>query len=144
MTALNNTWDLSRPDITPYAFSRPFWEATREKRLLIQYCPVSGQYQFLPRPVSIFTGTRTLEWREVSGRGALFSYTIAWRGPDVFRGHEPYAVGMVTLDAGVNIIGNVVNCERADMRIGMRLEPYWHPLSDGKHLLMFQPEQTPA
>lgn len=143
-TPLNNTFDVSRPDVTPYNFSRPFWEATREKKLLIQYCPASGRYQFLPRPVSIFTGTRKLEWREVSGRGTLFSYTIASRGPDVFRGHEPYAVGMVTLDEGVNIIGNVVNCDRGALRIGMRVAPHWHPMADGKHLLMFQPEQGPA
>jgi uncharacterized OB-fold protein len=142
MTALNNTWNVSRPEITPYPFSRPFWKATREKKVLIQYCLETGQYQFYPRPVSIFTGTRRLEWREVSGKGQLFSYTIAWRGYDTFRGHEPYAVGTVTLDVGVNIIGNIVGCDTDALRIGMRLEPYWHPLSDGKHLLMFQPEQS--
>jgi uncharacterized OB-fold protein len=137
---LNSTFDVMRSEIVPYAFSRAFWEATREKRLLIQRCVATGQYQFLPRPVSIFTGTRDLEWCEVSGRGELFSYTVAWRGPDAFRGHEPYAVGTVTLDVGVNIVGNIVRCDHENLRIGMRLEPHWHPLADGKHLLMFQPE----
>ena len=136
---LNDTWDVPRVDIAPYNFSKPFWEATRQKRLVIQYCTATGRYQFYPRPVSIFTGTRRLEWREVAATGTLFSYTIAHRGPDPFRGFEPYAVGTVTLDVGVNIVGNIIRCARKDLRIGMALGPYWHPLPNGMHLLMFQP-----
>jgi len=26
----------------------------------------------------------------------------------------------------------------------MKVKPYWHPLGDGTHLMMFQPEHEPA
>ena len=141
---LNDTLSVAR-SVPCSDLAAPYWEATRRKQLRLQYCTVSGRYQHYPRPVSLFTGKRRdLEWREVSGRGAVFSYTIARRGTPPFRGSEPYAVVSVTLDAGVNVIANMVRCPVDAMRVGLRVEPYWHPLGDGTHLLMFQPERDPA
>jgi len=140
--ALNNTFDVKRT-VRPYNFSKPFWEATREKKLVIQYCRRTGKYQHHSRPTSIFTGRKSdLEWREVSGKGEVFSWTIAHRGPQPFQGHEPYLVVSVTLDVGVNFIANMVNCTREEIRIGMKVVPYWLPLPDGTHLLMFQPDRS--
>jgi uncharacterized OB-fold protein len=102
-------------------------------------------YQHFPRPVSIFTGRRRdIEWREVSGKGKVFSYTITHRGMPAFRGHEPYAIVNVTIEEGVNIITNIVNCKAEDLAVGMAVKPYWHPLEDGTHLLMFQPDTGAA
>jgi uncharacterized OB-fold protein len=136
---VNDTLNVLRPDIAPYTFSMPYWEASREKRLLVQYCRDTGQYQFYPRPTSIFTGKRNLEWREVSAKGVLFSYTIGRRPADIFRGHEPYCVAAVTLDVGVNIVGNLIHCDIEAIKIGMSVGPYWHPIANGMHLLMFEP-----
>ena len=139
-TVLNDTLKVARELPPAYSFSQPYWQATREKKLLIQFCRKTKQYQFYPRPVSVFTGKRDLEWREVPGTGEVFTFTVAWRGPGPFRSHEPYLIATVTLDEGVNIIGNVVNCSRDDIRIGMRVKPFWAPLPDGFHHLMFEPD----
>lgn len=135
----NDTLAVERPPIRPSNFSKPFWDATREKRLLLQYCPATQQYQFFPRPVSLFTARRALEWREVSGRGQVYSYTVARLGPGPFRGHEPYLVALVALEEGVHIMANIVHCAIDAIRIGMAVEPFWAPRPDGTHLLMFQP-----
>jgi len=141
MTALNDTLGAKR-SIRHYDFSMPFWEATRQKKLVIQYCKVTGKYQHFPRPVSIFTGRRRdIEWREVSGKATVFSYTIAHRGPPAFHGVEPYAVVNATLDVGVNLIADIVRCTAEDLKIGMKVKPYWHPLETGEHLLMWQPDK---
>jgi len=140
MTAANDTLNVKREVPRMFSFSRPFWEATRDKKLFIQFCRTTRQYQFYPRPVSIFTGRRDLEWREVSGRGEIFTFTTAWRGPAPFRGHEPYLIATVTLDVGVNVIGNIVNCGLDEISVGMKVRPFWAPLPDGLHLLMFEPE----
>lgn len=141
---LNDTLGIKRT-IRHFDFSEPYWQGTKQKKLLIQYCKKTGKYQHFPRPVSIFTGRRRdLEWREVSGRGEVFSYTVAERGPPAFRGIEPYAVVSVTLDVGVNFIANIVDCPAAALKVGMKVKPYWHPLEDGTHLLMFQPDRDAA
>ena len=139
---LNDTLNVKR-SIRHYSFSQPFWEASRQKKLLIQYCRRSGKYQHYPRPTSIFTGRASdIEWREVSGRGEVYSWTIARRGPVPFHGHEPYLVVSVTLDVGVNLIANMVNCGADEIRIGMKVVPCWAPLEDGTHLLMFEPDRS--
>ena len=137
---LNDTASVKR-SIRRYGFSKPYWDATREKKLVIQFCRATGKYQHYPRPVSIYTGRRRdIEWREVSGKGELYSFCIAYRGLPAFRGHEPYAVVSVTLDAGVNMIANMMNCALDEIHIGMRVRPCWLPLQDGTHLVMFEPD----
>ena len=143
MTQFNDLADVERPLPVERSFSKPFWEATREKRLLIQYDRVAQAYQFYPRPTSIYTGKASnLEWREVSGRGQVFSYTIARRARPPFREHEPFWLALVTLDEGVNVMANVVGCTQEQMAIGLRVKPHWQPLSDGRNLLLFEPENA--
>jgi uncharacterized protein len=135
----NDTIDVVREPPTPRSFSRPYWEGTRQKKLLVQFDRRSGKYQFFPRANSLFNGHRDLEWREVSGEGEVFSYTIARRGPPAFRGKEPYLIATVTLDVGVNVIANIVHCKLEEIAVGMKVKPYWLPLANGTHLLMFEP-----
>jgi uncharacterized OB-fold protein len=140
MTELNDTLNVTREPPKPRTFSKVYWDATREKRLLVQFDRRSGRYQFFPRATSIYNGHRDLEWREVSGKGQIFSYTIADRARPPFQGHEPFAIGLVTLDEGVNVMANIVHCTRDRLKIGLRVKPFWTPLANGAHLLMFEPE----
>jgi len=137
---LNDTLSVAREPPRPRTFSQAYWDATREKRLLIQYDKRSGKYQFFPRATSIYDGRRDLEWREVSGKGELFSYTIADRARPPFQGHEPFVIGLVTLDEGVNVMANIVHCTRDRLKIGLRVRPFWAPLANGTNLLMFEPD----
>ncbi|HWL46621.1 MAG TPA: OB-fold domain-containing protein [Sphingomonadaceae bacterium] len=142
MTELNDTLAVARALPPVRSFSAPFWEATREKRLLLQYDRVAGAYQFYPRPTSIYTGRASnLEWREVSGRGEVFSYTIARRARPPFRDHEPFFLVLVTLEEGVNVMSNAIRCPLEEMRVGLKLKPWWLPLSDGRHLPLFEPDR---
>jgi uncharacterized OB-fold protein len=139
--AIKDTLDVKREPVPHRTFSKAYWDASREKKLIIQYDPRTKRYQHFPRPASIVTGHRALEWREVSGKGEIFSYTIARRTREPFAGHEPFFLVLVTLDEGVNVMGNMVGCAHEEMKIGLRVKPYWAPLSNGTHLLMFQPDR---
>ncbi len=142
--ALNDTLSVKRT-IKHFDFSEPYWEGTKQKKLILQRCKVTGKYQHFPRPVSIFTGRRRdIEWHEVSGKGVVFSYTVTHRGTPAFRGTEPYAVVSVTLDVGVNFIADIVNCTADELKVGLKVKPYWHPLGDGTHLFLFQPDKDAA
>ena len=140
MTALNDTLNVTREPPRPRSFSKAYWDATREKRFLLQYDKRRGKYQFFPRATSIYDGRRDLEWREVSGNGEVFSYTIAYRARPPFQGHEPFVIGLVTLDEGVNVMANIVHCPPDQLKIGLRVKPFWAPLANGTHLLMFEPD----
>ena len=143
MNELNSTLDVTRGDPKPRTYSRAFWDATRDKKFLLQYDPRNGRYQFFPRPASIVDGG-PVEWREVSGRGVLFSYTIVHRAPPPFRGHEPFAIGLVTLEEGVNVMSDIIGCQRNDLKIGMPMRLAWAPLPSGAHQPLFEPDPAGA
>lgn len=142
-TPVKDTLDVKREPPAPRSYSKPFWEATRQKKVMVQYDRKAGRYQFYPRATSIFTGrTGDLEWREVSGKGQVFSFSVVRRARPPFEGHEPFVLALVTLDEGVNVMANLVHCTLEEIKIGMRVRPFWAPLADGRNLLMFEPDKT--
>lgn len=129
-----------RPAPKPSSMTREFWDGAKQGKLMLQYCRDTGKFQFYPRPVSIYTGRRNLEWREASGKGSVYTHTVTHRGPAPFRGIAPYIIVTVELDEGVRIMSNLVNCEPDDVRIGMRVRVTWTPTGEYRFPL-FEPDR---
>ena len=127
--ALNDTLGVKRT-IKHFDFSEPYWEGTKRKKLLIQYCKATGKYQHFPRPVSIFTGSRNLEWREVSGKGTIYACTVIRVPGPGLEGRLPLSVATVELDEGVRILGNILDADADTVAIGQRVVVAWDRLSD--------------
>ena len=36
------------------------------------------------------------------------------------------------------------NVTADELKVGMKVKPYWHPLANGEHLLMWQPDKDAA
>jgi uncharacterized protein len=103
-------------------WSRPFWDACREKRLILQCCDATGKFWFPPSPVSPYTGSEEWKWRAVSGRGVLWSFVVFHRAYfEGFRDSLPYTVAMVQLDEGPFLLTNLRPDGRGDLPIGTRL-----------------------
>ncbi len=117
--------DKLRPPLpTPIDRTQPFWDALREHTVKIQYSPSSDQWVFYPRSHAPLTLQTDLEWREISGEGTLYTYTIARRptAPD-FAGEEPQIIAVVELDEGPRLTSTLVNVAEDRISIGMRLRP---------------------
>lgn len=105
-----------------YVDSKPFWDGIAQGKLVLQYCTEAKRFQHYPRPVSLYTGRRTLEWREVSGLGTIYACTVVRiPGPGV-EGRIPLCVATVELDEGVRIIANVLRCAPGDLAVGKRVK----------------------
>ncbi len=127
------------PRVNVYMNTKPFWDATKEGKLVIQYCKDTGRPQFFPRPVSLATGKRNLEWREVSGRGKVYSWTTTY---SAWPGHEdrvPYICALVELDEGVRMLVNLLHCKSGDVKIDMPVKLCWEKLSDDIDYPAFEP-----
>lgn len=139
MSAIHDTLDIERGAPAYRSYSLPYWNGTKEKKLLIQFDKEVSRHQWYPRATSRFTGKHSqLEWREVKGEGEVYSFTIVRRARPPFQGHEPFFLAVVELPEGVQIMGNTVGITQDDMKIGLKVKPYWHPLPDGFHMLMWQ------
>ena len=127
------------PRVNAYMDTRPFWQAANNGKLLIQYCKESGKPQWYPRPVSLATGRRNLEWREVCGRGKVYYWTVTY---SAWPGHEdrvPYICALVELDEGVRMLANLLNVKGEDVKIGMPVQLCWERLSDEINYPAFEP-----
>jgi uncharacterized protein len=51
----------------------------------------------------------------------------------------PYVVALIDLPEGVRMMSNVLNCEPDDVFVGMDVKLTWRAMSDGRHLLQFEP-----
>lgn len=112
-----------------YVDTRPFWEGARAGKLVLQYCTEAKKFQHYPRPVSIYTGRRTLEWREVSGKGTIYATTVVRIPGPGLDGRLPLCVATVELDEGVRMIANILDCTPEQLKIGARVMLAWDPLS---------------
>ena len=127
------------PRVNAYMALSPSRQASNNGNLLIQYCKESGKPQWYPRPVSLATGRRNLEWREVCGRGKVYSWTVTY---SAWPGHEdrvPYICALVELDEGVRMLANLLNVKGEDVKIGMPVQLCWERLSDEINYPAFEP-----
>lgn len=129
-----------RPVPRPPLFETPFWQAARAHRLVVQYDAEAGAWQFYPRAISMHTSRRNLEWREVSGKGALYSYTVTHVPPRGFEGSEPYLIGVVELDEGVRMMAPLSRIAAGEAKIGMRLRVCWQDLDEEITYFAFEPD----
>jgi uncharacterized OB-fold protein len=63
------------------AESGPFWDATREGRLLVQWCTACDRGVFYPRAFCPHCGAArsALEWRTASGRATVYAASVEHR-----------------------------------------------------------------
>jgi len=102
--------------------SRYWREIPQRYRLEANKCPKCGIIFFPPRLVCSACGNRELEKTKIADKGKLITYTVIRVPPHQFVDQAPYAVGIVELDDGVNITGQVVDCDFEDLKIGLRVK----------------------
>ena len=124
---------------------KPFWDATRDERLVIPYSGATGTPFWYPREVAPDTLEPDVEWREASGEGTVYAVSVQHKtGPGRDPDDGPYAVALVDLPEGVRMMSNVVGCDPDTVTPGMAVRVAWHELSDGRKLPMFTPADQEA
>ncbi|MGX6509216.1 Zn-ribbon domain-containing OB-fold protein [Rhodococcus sp. SJ-2] len=120
----------------------PYWNAARERRLVVQHCDSCTRYQHLPVDACPSCGTSELSWKDMSGRATLYSYTVMHDAPAPgFADHLPYIVVVAELDEQENLLitTNLVDADPAELRIGLPLEATFEELAPGDVVPQFRP-----
>jgi len=109
-----------RPVTTPLA--EPYWSAARDGRLVLQYCTACGRFTHFPADACAGCGdTAHLGWREVGGRGRVYTFSVVHRS--AVPGFEvPYVIAWIDLSEGPRVFGGVVGCSPDDVSIGMPVQ----------------------
>jgi len=129
-----------KPLPEPTSATQPFWDAARQHRLLLQRSKRTGQFLYYPREVSPFGPEDELEWVEVSGRGTVYSFTIARRptAPQ-WANDVPYVIAIVELEEGPHLTANVVGCDPGAVFIGQPVVASFENVTPEVTLVQFRP-----
>jgi uncharacterized OB-fold protein len=119
--------------------SRSFWQAARERRLEIMRCRGCGKHFFYPRELCPFCHSDAPERVMASGRGTIYSFTIARRpaGP-AFKADVPYVVALVELEEGPRLMTNILTPDVASVRIGQKVTAVYDDVSEDLTLVKFK------
>jgi uncharacterized OB-fold protein len=108
--------------------TRPFWEATKEKKLRYQRCDDCNTVVFYPRRHCTNCLSQKLSWHTASGQGTVYTYSIVRQSyHPFFRTLVPYAVAWIDLDEGPRLLSNVVGIADPgkDIKVGQRVMVEW-------------------
>ncbi len=133
--------EFEKPLPQPTATSQPFWDALARHEVQIQQCSDCAAWIYYPRAFCSECLSPELEWKQISGEGELYSFTIARRPTAPFWADEvPQLIAVVQLNEGPRLTSTLCNVEEGDIRVGMRLQPLFEDVS-GKNvtLLRFEP-----
>jgi uncharacterized protein len=123
---------LPLPQPRPDGLDRPFWDAARRHRLVVQRCDCCGNTQFPPEVICVACQHPELSWPEVSPVGTLTSYTRVWHPVHpALADRVPYLTGVIEVAPGARLIGNILgDTLRTDLSFDMPVEAVFEDHDD--------------
>ena len=111
-----------------------YFDGAAEGRLLLRQCGACGKPHHYPRAICPFCMSGDLRWVQASGAGTVYTFSVTRRGVDI-----PYCIAYVTLDEGVTMMTNIVDCDLDTVRIGQRVRVVFKSADNGASVPLFTP-----
>lgn len=138
---MTNSTVVAKPAPVVSEWAKPFWEATKQGRLIIQQCNDCNKPIFYPRSGCPHCASADVGWIEASGRGSVYSFTVVEsNAPSAFQQDIPFVVAVILLEEGVRMLSNVVQCDPHSLRCDMPVQVVFEA-GDGDFVL---PKFKPA
>ena len=122
---------ISPPRVLPETL--PFWQAADEGRYLVKKCNSCGQVHHYPRDICPFCLSADTVWQDSPGTGVVYSFSTM--GKD----EAAYTMAYVTLDEGITVMSNLVDCDPQKVNIGQKVRVVFQPTDGGHAVPMFTP-----
>jgi uncharacterized OB-fold protein len=132
MATMHQDRRIPAPALNPEV--KPFFEAAAAGRLLVKRCRACGEVHHYPRAACPHCFSADTEWVDAKGTGTVYTFSILRRGVPV-----PYCIAYVTLDEGVSMLTNIVDCDYDTVRIGQKVKVVFKPTDGGAPVPMFTP-----
>jgi uncharacterized OB-fold protein len=122
---------LPAPPVDPE--TKPFWEAAAKGQLTVGRCTVCHELHYPPRALCpvCFGAAEAIP---STGEGEIYTFSVMRKSPT-----GPYAIGYVTLDEGLRVLTNFVDCELHALAIGQRVRVKFQPTENGPPVPVYVP-----
>jgi uncharacterized OB-fold protein len=119
----------------------PYWAAVDQLELVRPVCRSCARSHFSPQVLCPWCQSSDWSYQPSSGRGSVYSHTTIHRPPDLTFA-VPYVVADVEMDEGWRLFSWIVNCDAADVSIGMDVTVVFAAGPDGELLPFFEPAKA--
>ncbi|MFD5765738.1 Zn-ribbon domain-containing OB-fold protein [Streptomyces sp. NPDC127049] len=124
------------PDID--AFTRAYWDAAAEGRLLIRRCRACARPHHYPREFCPHCWSEDVVWEPATGRATLYTWSVVHRNDlPPFDARVPYVAAVVDLAEGPRMMTEVVDVPEDALRVDMELEVAFRTGVDGVAVPVF-------
>ena len=132
---LTSMRSFSFPDVASRSHPKflAYWQAADKGQLLVKHCTDCGEFHHYPRDICPFCLSANTVWQNASGQGTVYSFSTMGKGD------AAYALALVTLDEGVTMMTNLVDCDVAQVKIGQAVKVVFKASSGGHAVPMFTP-----
>ncbi len=120
--------------------TEPYWNGLAEGVVRLPHCGSCDSIIWYPRAVCPGCGTTELDWRELSGKGTIYSFSIARRTPGSWGKVAPYVLAYVELVEGPRVMTNIINTDPDSLQCGQSVRAVFDPTPEGMAVLRFEPD----
>jgi uncharacterized OB-fold protein len=114
---------VARPAPPVTELSQGFWDAVQNEQLAIQKCAACDLLRHYPQPLCPSCHSNEFGWQPVSGRGEIYSYTVAHRAfHPAWQQHVPYVIATIELEEGIRMVCDLLEADPDRIAIGQRVE----------------------
>lgn len=110
--------------------SRPYWEGLTQGELRIQRCNACSRAVFYPRAICPHCFSDQLSWIVASGKGTIYSYTVAHQAFGAFAAEAPFIIAIVELEEGVRMMTRIIDVQREHVRVGAPVQVTFEPVGE--------------
>jgi len=122
-----------------------FWDATKEKRLILQRCNDCDHAVFYPRDFCPRCFGEALSWNNADGSGSIYALSVMHKpGNPLMAPRLPYVVAIVELSEGVRLLSAIVGDGQTTAKIDDKVQISWEALGDGRNLPVFEVVKSTA
>ena len=110
--------------------TKEFYGWCSKHQLRFQRCSDCDAWRHVPREMCAECGSSQWEWAASSGRGTVFTWTVAVRPMHpAFPADVPCAPVVIEMEEGVRLVSEVVDCPPEELEIGMAVEVRYHDVT---------------
>ena len=136
---MTSAYDKPIPIPSNEVLTKPFWEATKRGELIIPYCNSCSTLFFYPREVCPNCFSKDLDWKKMSGKGHVYTYThIRQAVHPSFQSANGHIYAIVQLDEGPKIPSGISGCEPEEVYVDMPVSVVFDDITEDYTLVKFQ------
>ena len=130
----------TKPLPVPSKWSQPFWDGTRQHKLLFKRCSKCGTIDHPPYLYCTECWAEEHEWVQASGKGEIYAFTTCLLGaPPAFTDDQPFTLAVVDLPEGPRMLSTIIEAKPEELTIGMEVEVVFDKVTEEITLPRFRP-----